>query len=210
MQMVIGTRSWSSWSLRPWLVARRAGAPLQDILVPLRTPETSAKLQAYSPGGQCPVLIDGDVTVWDSLAICEYLAERFAHAGLWPEDMTARALGRSACAQMHSGFQSLRGECSMDLDRPVEALELTEATQGDVRRIVALWLELLNRFGGPFLLGRTWTIADAFYTPVASRLRTYAVDLALYGDADGACAAYAARLLQQPEYLEWERLALAA
>jgi glutathione S-transferase len=210
MQMVIGTRSWSSWSLRPWLAARRAGADFQDILVPLRTPETSATLQAYSPGGQCPVLIDGEVVVWDSLAICEYLAERFPQARLWPADAALRAQGRSACAQMHSGFQSLRGECSMDLERPVEALELTEATQGDVRKIVALWRALLDRSGGPFLLGPAWTIADAFYTPVASRLRTYAVDLALYGDADGACAAYAARLLQQPEYLEWERLALEA
>ncbi len=210
MQMVIGTRAWSSWSLRPWLVAKRAGADLEDILVPLRTPQTSATLQAYSPGGQCPVLIDGDVVVWESLAISEYLAERFPQAGLWPADTLLRAQGRAACAQMSAGFRSLRGECSMDLERPSEALELTEATQGDVRTIVALWRALMDRSGGPFLLGPAWTIADAFYTPVASRFRTYAVDLSLYGDAGGACAAYAERLLQQPEYLEWERLALEA
>jgi glutathione S-transferase len=209
MQMVIGTRAWSSWSLRPWLVAKRAGAQLEDILIPLRTPETSAALQAYSPGGQCPVLIDGDVTVWDSLAICEYLAERLHGAGLWPQDPAARALGRSACAQMHSGFLSLRGECSMDLCAPIDAMELTPATQTDVRKIVRLWSGLLTRFGGPFLLGPAWTIADAFYTPVASRMRTYAIDLGLYGDEDGGCAAYCALLLEQPEFLEWERLAKA-
>ncbi len=210
MQMVIGTRAWSSWSLRPWLAARRAGAQFEDILVPLRTPQTSATLQAYSPGGQCPVLIDGDVVVWESLAICEYLAERFPQANLWPADILLRAQGRAACAQMSAGFRSLRGECSMDLERPIEALELTEATQGDVRGVVALWRALMDRSGGPFLLGPAWTIADAYYTPVASRLRTYAVDLALYGDEDGACAAYAERLLHQPDYLEWERLALEA
>jgi glutathione S-transferase len=209
MQMVIGTRRWSSWSMRPWLVARRAGAQVEDILVTLRTPQTAKALEPYSPGGQCPVLIDGDLTVWDSLAICEYLAERFADARLWPADMAARALGRSACAQMHAGFLSLRGECAMDLAAPAAALELTEATAADVRRMLRLWRALRDRFGagGPFLLG-AWSIADAYFTPVATRLRTYAVDLAHYGD-EGFAATYAALLLQQPEYLEWERLALA-
>ena len=209
MQMVIGTRKWSSWSMRPWLAARRAGVPFDEITVTLRTPETAGILEPYSPGGQCPVLIDGDLTVWDSLAVCEYLAERFPDARLWPADLAARALGRSACAQMHDGFRSLRGECSMDLAAPIEALELTEATAADVRKIVRLWRALRARFGagGPFLLGQ-WSIADAYYTPVATRLRTYAVDLALHGD-EGVCAGYAALLLQQPEFLEWERLALA-
>ena len=209
MRMVIGTRRWSSWSMRPWLVAKRAGVAFDEILVTLRTPETAKALEPYSPGGQCPVLIEGDVSVWDSLAVCEYLAERFPEAKLWPADMTARALGRSACAQMHDGFRSLRGECSMDLTAPIAALELTEATAADVRRIVNLWRALRGRFGagGPFLLG-AWSIADAYYTPVATRMRTYAVDLAHHGD-EGAAADYCALLLQQPEFLEWERLALA-
>ena len=209
MRMVIGTRKWSSWSMRPWLVARRAGATVEDVLIPLRTPDTAATLAPYSPGGQCPVLIDGDLTVWDSLAICEYLAERFPDAALWPADRAARALGRSACAQMHGGFLSLRGECSMDLAAPITMLERTEATAADVRKLIRLWRALRDRFGagGPFLLG-PWSIVDAYFTPVASRLRTYAVDLAHHGD-EGFAAAYAALLLQQPEFLDWERLALA-
>jgi glutathione S-transferase len=210
MQLVIGNKAWSSWSMRPWLVLRRAGAEFSETLVPLRRLDTAQQLQAYSPGGQCPVLIDGDLTVWDSLAICEYLAERLPEARLWPDDLAKRALGRAAAAQMHSGFPSLRGECPMDLAAPIETLELTEATQADVRKLVRLWNQLRARFvaDGPFLLGQ-WSIADAFYTPVATRLRTYNIDLSDFGDA-GAGSAYAALLLQQPEFLEWERGALAA
>jgi glutathione S-transferase len=208
MKLVIGTRKWSSWSLRPWLAMKRAGVAFEDIVITLRQPDTADLLEPYSPSGQCPVLIDGDFTVWDSLAICEYLAERLPEAGLWPADMQARALGRAACGQMHAGFPSLRGECAMDLSAPIQTMELTPATQADVRRLVRLWRELRTRFAadGPFLVG-PWSIADAYYTPVATRLRTYGVDLSLYGDDGGACAAYGALLLQQPEFLEWERLA---
>jgi len=209
MQMVIGTRKWSSWSMRPWLAAKRAGLVFQDVLVPLRTLETAKALEAYSPSAQCPVWIDGDLSVWDSLAICEHLADRYPEKALWPQDLAARAQGRSACAQMHGGFLSLRGECSMDLAAPVETLELTEATQADVRKMIRLWRVVKQRFGqhGPFLLG-DWSIADAYFTPVATRLRTYGVDLAQYGDA-GLAAEYCVLLLRQPEFLEWERLALA-
>jgi glutathione S-transferase len=207
MRLVIGTRKWSSWSLRPWLALKRAGAAFDEIVVPLRTAETAALLAPYSPGGQCPVLIDGDLTVWDSLAICEYLAERLP--GLWPKDPAARALGRAACAQMHAGFASLRGECSMDLTAPIAAADLSAATKDDIRRIVTLWRTLRARFGadGPFLLG-AWSIADAYYTPVATRFRTYGVNLADHGDDDGAASGYNALLLAQPEFLEWEGLAV--
>ncbi len=205
MQMVIGTPKWSSWSMRPWLVAKRAGVALNEIHVDLRTPGTAAALAPYAPSGQCPVLIDGALKVWDSLAICEYLAEKVP--GLWPEDVGLRAWGRASCAQMHSGFLSLRGECAMDLSAPIQTVELTEATAGDVRKIVALWSQLLAASSGPFLLGK-WSIADAYWTPVATRFRTYKVNLADYGDDGGACTAYAALLLEQPEYLAWERLAL--
>ena len=207
MQLVIGTRKWSSWSMRPWLVMKRAGLDFEDILVPLRTLETAERLKPYSPGGQCPVLIDGALKVWDSLAICEYLAEKVP--GLWPAQADLRALARASCAQMHSGFQSLRGECSVDLAAPIQDLELTDATVKDVRKIVALWRELLLMSFGPFLFG-DWSIADAYWTPVATRFRTYGVNLVDYGDDDGSASAYAALLLQQPEYLEWERLALQA
>lgn len=210
MQMVIGTRKWSTWSMRPWLAAKRAGLEVEDIVVPLRTLKTSKALEAYSPSSQCPVLIDGELKVWDSLAICEYLADRHPDKALWPRDPAARAVARSACAQMHSGFQSLRGECPMDLSAPIETLELTEATQADVRRMIRLWRALKQGYGqagGPFLLG-AWSIADAYFTPVATRFRTYNVDLSDHGD-EGFAADYAALLLQQPEFLEWERLALA-
>lgn len=210
MQLVIGTRKWSTWSMRPWLVMKRAGLSFEDIVTPLRTPETSDRLKAYSPAGQCPVLIDGALHVWDSLAICEYLADRFPEARLWPRDTAARAIGRAACAQMHSGFRSLRGECPMDLEASPQTLELTAATQDDVRQMAALWRMLRARFAdaGPFMLG-PWSIADAYFTPVATRFRTYGVNLVDYGDDDGSASAYGALLLQQPEFLEWERLALA-
>lgn len=208
MELLIGDKVWSSWSMRPWLVLRHAGAPFTETLVALRTPQTDAQIRAAgSPSGLVPVLKDGDLAVWDSLAICEYAAERFPQAGLWPSDLAARALGRSACAEMHAGFHSMRGELSMDLTRR-ETATLVPATEDDVRRVVALWTNLLARFGGPFLLGAEWTIADAFFTPVATRLRSYGVRPSDYGDT-GPAGAYAERLLEQPEYLEWERDALA-
>jgi glutathione S-transferase len=146
------------------------------------------------------------VTVWDSLAISEYLAERFPAAGLWPADSVARALGRAAAAEMHAGFAALRRECPMDLALRAPA-PVSAATAEDARRIVALWQGLLTRFGGPYLLGGRWSIADAFYTPVATRFRSYGIDLAAHGD-DGSATAYAARLLAAPEYLAWEHGAL--
>jgi glutathione S-transferase len=208
MELLIGDKVWSSWSMRPWLVLKRAGAQFAETLIPLRTPQTDANIRAAgSPSGQVPVLKDGDLVVWDSLAICEYAAEAFPQAKLWPQDPAARALGRSACAEMHGGFHSLRGELSMDLARR-ESATLVPATENDVRRTVTLWNSLLSRFGGPFLLGADWSIADAFFTPVATRLRSYGVRPSDYGDT-GAAGDYAERLLEQPEYLEWERDALA-
>jgi glutathione S-transferase len=208
MELVIGTKLWSTWSMRPWLALKRAGVPFTETLVELRQAEiTAAELAQRSPSALAPALKDGDLVVWDSLAICEYLAERFPDAKLWPADAALRALGRSAAAEMHSGFMALRNECPMALDAAPQAVELSEATQKNVRRIVESWNALLERSGGPFLLGE-WSIADAFYTPVATRFRTYAVDLSEYGDA-GAAQAYVDRLLETPEYLEWERGALA-
>jgi len=207
MELVIGTKRWSSWSLRPWLALKRTGAAFQEIEIPLREGEvTDAAIARHSPSRQVPVLKDGDLTIWDSLAICEYLAERFPEAALWPADPILRALGRSAAAEMHGGFQSLRGECPMALETRT-SIELSEATRKNVRTIVERWNQLLARSGGPFLLGE-WSIADAFYTPVATRFRTYGIKLSDHGDA-GAAAAYAERLLETPEYRAWERAALA-
>jgi glutathione S-transferase len=206
MELVIGTKAWSTWSLRPWLVAKRAGAPFSETRIALRQADnqTEAEIRPHSPSGLVPALKVDGLTIVDSLAICEFLAERFPDKGLWPQDAAARALCRSAAAEMHAGFASLRGECPMDLAAEPRVVELSEATHKNVRRIVALWLDLLGRFGGPFLGGAQWGIADAFYTPVATRFRTYGVMLSDFGD-DGRAGEYAARLLEQPEFLEWER-----
>jgi glutathione S-transferase len=196
--------------MRPWLVLKRAGAEFNETLIRLReqTSEATgdAAAAAGSPSRLVPVLKDGSLTIWDSLAICEYVADRFPEAGLWPDGVAARAVGRSAAAEMHSGFQALRRECPMDLSIRA-SVDLSEDARKDIRRVVAVWRGLLARFGGPFLVGR-WSIADAFYTPVATRFRTYGVDLSDFG-YDGAASAYAGRLLQTPEYLQWESEALA-
>lgn len=206
MELLIGDKLWSSWSLRPWLALKHLGDPFTETLIRLRTEETNDQARAAgSPNGQVPVLKDGQVTIWDSLAICEYLADH--HPGrLWPSDPTARALGRAAASEMHAGFHSLRGECPMDLALRVQH-EVSELTHKDLRRLVELWSGLLARFGGQYLVG-AWSIADAFYTPVATRIRSYGLRLSDYGDA-GPCAAYVERLLATPEFLEWEAAALA-
>jgi glutathione S-transferase len=207
MEIIIGDKAWSSWSLRPWLALKRTREPFTETLIRLRRVETNAEARAAgSPNGQLPVLKDGEITVWDSLAICEYLADRFADAKLWPADPVRRALGRAAAAEMHAGFPSLRGECPMDLKLRTE-VELSEATHLDIRRIVALWSDLRGRFAGdgPFLLG-DWSIADAFFTPVATRFRSYGVLLTDFGDR-GAAGAYTEGLLETPEFKEWEAAA---
>lgn len=204
MELIIGTKKWSTWSLRPWLAAKRAGAPFTETLIELRQENnmTGAAIRPHSPSGLVPALKADGVVIVDSLAICEFLAERFPQAKLWPQDPIARALARSAACEMHAGFSSLRGECPMDLSAEPRVAELSEATHRDVRRIVELWSGMLRRFGGPFLAG-DWSIADAFYTPVATRFRTYGVKLSDFGD-DGAAGEYAARLLETPEFLAWE------
>jgi glutathione S-transferase len=207
MELLIGDKDWSTWSMRPWLVLKHAGEPFTETLIYLRRIESSDDASmAGSPSRLVPVLKDGDLVIWDSLAICEYLAEALPKAKLWPADPAARALGRAAAAEMHSGFSSLRGECPMDLTLRTHA-ELSEMTHKDIRRMVALWSGLLARFGGPFLLG-DWSIADAFFTPVATRFRSYGVALSDYGD-QGPAGAYCERLLNTPEFREWDADALA-
>ncbi len=209
MELVIGTKKWSSWSMRPWLVLKHIGEPFTETLIPLREHDaTEQSIRAVgSPSGLVPVLKDEGVVVWDSLAICEYLADKFPQTSLWPDDLAARALGRAAAAEMHAGFHSLRGECPMDLSAPPRAVTLSEATHKDIRRVVALWNDLRGRFSGrgPFLLGE-WSIADAFFTPVATRFRTYGVQLSDFGDRAEA-GRYAETLLETPEFKAWETAA---
>lgn len=207
MEIIVGDKNLSSWSMRPWLALKRTGEQFTEVSVKLHlTSSREAILAAGSPSGWVPVLKDADLTIWDSLAICEYLHDRFPGTKLWPDDPAARALGRSAAAEMHSGFPSLRGECPMEIAKRTQ-VDVSEATDENIRRVVALWSELLRRFGGPFLLGE-WSIADAFFTPVATRFRTYGLRLTDFGD-DGIAGGYAARLLEAPEFLEWEKGALA-
>ena len=203
LELVIGTKRWSSWSMRPWLALKHAGVAFDERLVPLREHGSTEAIAQFSPTGLVPVLKDGELVVGDSLAICEYLAEVLPEANLWPQDKAARALGRAAAAEMHSGFASLRGECPMELTKPAHEAQLSEATHNDIRRIVALWSDLRGRFktAGEFLVG-PWSIADAFFTPVATRFQTYGVQLAGFGD-HGVAAMYADSLLKTAEYLAW-------
>ncbi|WP_035060296.1 glutathione S-transferase family protein [Andreprevotia chitinilytica] len=203
MQLVIGNKKYSSWSLRPWLGLTHAGIPFEEVLVNLHEPDSKARRLKITPTGKVPALIDGDLTIWETLAIAEYIAEKFPAAKLWPVDAKARAVARAACAEMHAGFVPLRSLCNMDLSQR-KSVTITPEVQADVDRIVALWGDCRARFGtrsnqdrGPFLFGEfCW--ADAFFAPVATRFRTY--NIALPPEAQ----AYADLLLNLPAFKAWE------
>lgn len=204
MKLVIANKNYSTWSLRAWLVARAAGLPFEEILIDLDAPDTTEKIRRYSAAARVPVLLDGDVTVWDSLAIAEYLAEKAPAAGLWPADPKARATARAIAAEMHSGFGALRGYMPMNIRRPPAARPEKSEVSADIARITQIWRETRAAFGkdGPFLFG-AFTIADAFYAPVASRLRTYAVPL---GPVE---TAYVDAIFAYPPMAEWVAAGLA-
>lgn len=202
-RLVIGNKNTSSWSLRPWLALKEAGLPFEEVRINLRAPDKKQQILAHSPAGKVPVLWAGDLMIWDSLAILEYLAERHPDKGLWPGDVAARAVARSAAAEMHSGFQPLREHCPMKFLSVEPRAEHAEPVAANIRRIVELWKDCRRRFGGegPFLFSR-FSIADAMYAPVASRFRTYVADLGAFGD-DGTAAAYIDTLLGRPAMAEW-------
>lgn len=202
-RLVIGNRYTSSWSLRPWLAMKQAGIPFTEIHINLRAPDSKEQILAHSPAGKVPVLWSDDLMIWDSLAILEYLAECHPDKRLWPADKQARAVARAASAEMHSGFQPLREHCPMKFNVTDVKPELAEPVQDNIRRIASLWKECRQRFGadGPFLFSQ-FSIADAMYAPVASRLRTYVADLGAYGD-DGTAAAYIDALFALPAMAEW-------
>jgi glutathione S-transferase len=178
LTLVIGDKTYSSWSLRPWLVLKAFDIPFGEESITLRQADTRTRILSVSPAGRVPILKDGALTVWDSLAIAEHLAERFAEKPLWPEAAEARAHARSISAEMHSGFAALRTECPMNLAASMTGYVPTGAVARDVERIDALWQDARTRFGfgGAFLFG-AFTIADAFYAPVAARFRTYGIAL---------------------------------
>jgi glutathione S-transferase len=203
-QLVIGNKNWSSWSLRAWLAMRHAGIPFREINVRLRRPESKGDILRHSPSGKVPALLADGSDIWDSLAILEFLAEAHPETQLWPKAQDARALARSAAAEMHSGFAALRDHCSMELLSRRPMASVPDVVGADVRRIVALWRDCRSRFGaaGPMLFG-SFSAADAMYAPVACRFRTYLPDLSPYGD-DGTAKAYVDAIFALPAMAEWE------
>jgi len=199
--LYIGNKNYSSWSLRPWVMMRELAIPFREILVPFGGAANRDAFRTFSPTGKVPCLVDGKITVWDSLAIAEYVGER--HAGVWPAEAQARAWARSAAAEMHSGFHALRNTCGMNCGLRITLHEVNDALKRDLERLEALWGDGLARFGGPFLTGAKFCAADAFFAPVAFRIQTY--DPPLGADA----RRYAAQLLALPSMQTWYAAALA-
>lgn len=202
--LVIGNKNYSSWSLRPWLLLRQFGIDFDEIRLPLDTPEFHARIPRYSPTSRVPVLHDGELRVWDSLAICEYSNERWLNGAGWPSALQARAVARSAAAEMHSGFPALRAQLPMNCRRQPRGRHWDADADRDIQRVMTLWSELRTRFGqsGPFLCGQ-FGIVDAMFAPVCVRLRGYGVLL------DDTAQAYTRTLLGLPAFIEWERAGLA-
>jgi len=199
--LVTANRNYSSWSLRPWVLMRALGIAFEDRIEPFLAPENYDAFRMFSPTGQVPVLIDGERTVWDSLGIALYLAER--HDGVWPSDGDARAWAVCATAEMHGGFAALRNERTMNVGVRVDPVRGSDALDRNVARITELWAEGIDRFGGPWLAGADFTAVDAFFAPVAFRVRTYGIDVGPQG------LAWVERILAHPAMREWEDAALA-
>jgi glutathione S-transferase len=205
LKLVIGNKNYSSWSMRPWLALRACNIAFEEEFISLYTGEADKKrILAFTHSGKVPVLVDGDITVWDSLAIIEYVAERFPEAHLWPEDRASRAHARSISAEMHSGFAALRNECGMNLHRSVGAIALSENARADIARVQQIWIECRERYGksGPFLFG-AFSGADAMFAPVVHRFRTYAIEVA------PKARDYMDAMMALPAFQEWTRAGLA-
>lgn len=198
LKLVIANKNYSSWSLRPWLVLRQADIPFQEERISFNDPQLKQKIRQASPSGRVPALVDGDLVVWDSLAIVEYLAEKFPDKHLWPQDVRARAVARSLCAEMHAGFATLRSALVMNFEADLPGRGLNVKVQAEVDRLVEMWQDTRARFGagGPFLFGG-FTIADAFFAPIVRRFLGYAISL------PPVAAAYAQAVAALPGYQEW-------
>jgi glutathione S-transferase len=219
LKLTIGNKNYSSWSMRPWVLLRQAGIPFEEIRVRFDSFDAGSQfkqaLAALTPTGKVPVLQDGELVIWDTLAIAEYLAEQFPEKQLWPADRAARARARSVCAEMHAGFSALRSHCPQNIEAALpEAGALIwrdqPAVRADVARLVALWRELLAQHGGPLLFG-AFSIADAYFAPVCMRLKTYALplpaDMMAYVDrvaALPAMAAWSADARAEADFLAFE------
>jgi glutathione S-transferase len=219
MQLYIGNKNYSSWSMRPWVLMREFGLPFDEVMVRFDGFDASSRfkqtISAITPTGRVPALVDAGFVVWDTLAIAEYLAERFADQGLWPRDRLQRARARSLCAEMHSGFSALRSACPMNIEAHLpevgrRVLAERPGVVGDLARITAMWAEALAASGGPFLFGG-YSVADAYYAPVVARLRTYAlpVPAAVQGYMDRVwastgVAAWVVDALAEQTFLDFE------
>lgn len=191
----IANKNYSSWSLRPWVLMRTLNIPFEEQIHPLQAGNSWTAYRSFSPNGRVPCLVDNAQVVWDSLAITEYLAETYPR--VWPADKAARAWARSACAEMHSGFQKLRSQCGMSCGHRIQLREINADLQKDIDRINELWNQGLKEFGGPHLAGKSFTAVDAFFAPVAFRFQTYGLK------ATGAAADYLQQLLALPAMQEW-------
>jgi glutathione S-transferase len=201
LQLYIANKNYSSWSLRPWILMSELQIPFEEKLYQFLPGSNYTAFKTFSPSGKVPCLVDEDVSVWDSLAITEYVAE--SNPNVWPQDRRARAWARSAAAEMHSGFGTLRTQCGMNCGIRVKLHEVNSALQGDLDRLSELWNDGLRRFGGPFLAGQAFTAVDAFFCPVAFRIQTYGLSL------DDASLQYAARLRELRSMRAWYEAALA-
>jgi glutathione S-transferase len=203
LTLVIGNKNLSSWSMRPWVAAVAFGIPFTEIRVLLDQRDTANEIARYSHAGRVPVLIAGEMTIWDSLAIVEYLAEQFPDKHLWPQDVAARALARSIVAEMHAGFGELRNAMPMHIQASLPGRGRTPGAQADIGRICEIWEDCLSRFGHHQFLFGDFSIADAFFAPVVMRFKTYGVSLA------PALQAYCERMLAHPAVARWVREAMA-
>jgi glutathione S-transferase len=208
MKLVIANKLHSSWSLRPWLLLSAFEVAFEEVMVPFGPtfddPEWKAKVKAYTPAGKVPALVDGDVTVWDSLSIMEYVADLRPELGVWPRDRAARALARSISAEMHAGFSALRSACPMNLGKRHAPKDRGPKVAADVARVTAIWNDCRARFGagGPFLFG-AFSAADAMYAPVCTRLRSYSIAV------DPVSEAYCDAIYAHPAFRRWRDAALA-
>ncbi len=204
MRLAIANKLYSSWSMRPWLVLRAFGVPFKETAIRLKRADTAQRIAAYSPAGKLPILIDGDVRVWESLAIIEYLAEKFPDKAIWPRDMAARAQARAISSEMHAGFQALRQACAMNLGKRFAPRDHGPEVAANVARVVEIWREARGAFGagGPFLYG-AFSAADAMYAPVVTRFVTYGVAV------DDAARSYMDAVLGHPAVAAWREDALA-
>jgi glutathione S-transferase len=201
LHLIIGNKNYSSWSFRPWIGMKTAGIAFEETVISLEAKDFKARITALSGAGKVPVLRDGEVRVWESLAILEYVAEKFPAARLWPESAAARAHARAVASEMHAGFQPLRRQLPMNMWRPVKARVLDAEALANVARIDEIFRECLAQYGGPFLFG-AFGAADAMYAPVVSRFHTYAVEVS------AAARSYMNAVMALPAWREWRAAAL--